>query len=149
MQGASGNNYWHWLFDIVPKIELLNANKILKKIDYFYVPNINQYVVDTFKIFNINKEKLIESQTNKHFEADEIYGLEHLYIKKGAFQKQFKNLPKWIVKFINKKFLKFKKKISCTKKLYIDRSDSKLKHYSIGNQDKLINFLKTKGYRDF
>ena len=149
VQGASGNNYWHWLFDIVPKIELLNSNKILKKIDYFYVPNINQYVVDTFKIFNINKEKLIESQTNKHLEADEIYGLEHLYIKKGVFQKQFKNLPKWIVKFINKKFLKFKKKISCTKKLYIDRSDSKLKHYSISNQDKLINFLKTKGYRDF
>ena len=149
VQGASGNNYWHWLFDIVPKIELLNSNKILKKINYFYVPNINQYVIDTFKIYNINKEKLIDSQVNKHLEADEIYGLEHLYIKKGVFQKQFKNLPKWIVKFINKKFLKFKKKISCTKKLYIDRSDSKFKHYNIGNQDKLINFLKTKGYRDF
>ena len=23
VQGSSGNNYWHWLFDILPKIEIL------------------------------------------------------------------------------------------------------------------------------
>ena len=51
VQGASGNNYWHWLFDLLPKIEILHRNNMIQHINFFYVPNLNQYVIDTLKRF--------------------------------------------------------------------------------------------------
>ena len=87
VQGASGNNYWHWLFDILPKIEILHKNKYLKKINYFYIPNISSFVLETCKIFGIKESQLINSQSYKHIQADEIYAFEHLYLKNGMFQK--------------------------------------------------------------
>ena len=149
VQGASGNNYWHWLFDILPKIEILHQNKYLKKINYFYIPNINSFVLETCKIFGIKESQLINSQSYKHIQADEIYAFEHLYLKKGMFQKQFKNIPSWITNFLNKKFSKFKKKFKCSNKVYIDRSDSKFSHFKIYNQKNIIENLKKKGFKTY
>ena len=149
VQGASGNNYWHWLFDILPKIEILHQNKYLKKINYFYIPNINNFVLETCKIFGIKESQLINSQRYKHIHADEIYAFEHLYLKKGMFQKQFKNIPVWITNFLNKKFLKFKKKFKCSNKVYIDRSDSKFSHFKIYNQKSIIEYLRKKGFKTY
>ena len=35
-QGGSGNNYFHFIFDILPKLYLLNSKINLNKIDFFY-----------------------------------------------------------------------------------------------------------------
>ena len=149
VQGASGTNYWHWLFDILPKIEILHQNKYLKKVNYFYIPNINNFVLETCKIFGIKESQLINSQSYKHIQADEIYAFEHLYLKKGMFQKQFKNIPVWVTNFLNKKFLKFKKKFKCSNKVYIDRSDSKFSHFKIHNQKNIIDYLRKKGFKTY
>ena len=45
IQGASGQNYFHWLFDLLPKIEVLNNQKKLKKIEYFLVPNMGRNII--------------------------------------------------------------------------------------------------------
>ena len=42
-QGASGNNYFHFIFDIIPKIYLLQKNLPLESVDYFYVPEIKRW----------------------------------------------------------------------------------------------------------
>ena len=54
VQGSSGNNYWHWLFDILPKIEILKKKNLLNKIDYFYLPNKNKYILDSLKIYGVS-----------------------------------------------------------------------------------------------
>jgi len=146
VQGASGNNYWHWLFDLLPKIEILHRNNMLKHIDYYYVPNLNPYVVDTLKVYGINKFQLINSQKLKHITAKKIIAIENIYFKKGFFQKQFENIPKFLIISLNDRFKEFISSKKSSKKIFIDRSDSKFKHFQLANNKEIINKLKQKNY---
>ena len=89
IQGASGQNYFHWLFDLLPKIEVLNNQKKLKKIDYFFVPNMARNIIETLKVYGIRENQLIDSQKYKHVKADQILFLENIYLRNGIFKKQF------------------------------------------------------------
>lgn len=146
VQGASGSNYYHWLFDLLPKIEILFKNDHLKKIDFFYVPTINSFILKTLKCYGIKEKQLINSSIQKHIEADEVFTFEHLYFKKGNFHNSFGIIPKWIIFFLQKKFIKLKKKISFKKYFFIDRDDSKFEHYKISNQIELKKLLKKNGF---
>lgn len=146
LQGSSGSNYWHWLYDIMPKIELLYKNDYLRKIDFFYVPDVNKFIIETFKLYGIKKNQLINSKDFKHIVADQIYVFEHLYIKEGNFVNAFEKIPKWIPFLLNRKFLKLKKKFKCSKKIFIDRSDSKFIHFKIINYKETKKFFKKKGF---
>ena len=55
-QGDSGNNYFHFIFDILPKIYLLNSKINLKKIDYFYVSDLKSWQIKIFNIIGIKKK---------------------------------------------------------------------------------------------
>ena len=147
IQGSSGSNYWHWLYDIMPKIEILYKNDYLKKIDFFYVPDVNKFIIETLKLYGIKKNQLINSKNFKHIVSDQIFAFEHLYIKKGDFMEGFTKVPKWIPNFLNTKFLKLKKKIKCSNKIFIDRSDSKFVHFKITNYKETKNYFKKKGFK--
>jgi len=149
IQGASGNNYWHWLFDLLPKIEILYINKMLNHFDYFYIPKIDNYIIDTLKIYGIEKKQLINSQKFKHIEADTISFLDNIYLKSGGFQKQFENIPINIVKKIKNRLIKYKGRKFNNKKIFIDRSDSKFNHYQLFESDKIIKTLKKKNFAIF
>lgn len=149
IQGASGNNYFHWLFDILPKIYILEKKNLLKKINYFYVPATNNYVFETLKEFGINKKQIIDSRIFKHIQANKVYAIEHLYFKCGNFHKQFKKIPKWVIFFLKKKFIKKKNKSKFQKKVYIDRSDSKFSHFQISNNKKIIDILNKIGFKAY
>ena len=146
VQGASGSNYFHWLFDLLPKIEILYKNDYLKNIDFFYVPMINSFILKTLRPYGIKKKQLINSSDQKHIEADEILTFEHLYFKKGNWHNSFETIPKWIILFLQTKFIKYKKKISIKKNFFIDRTDSKFGHYKIINQIELKTLLKKNGF---
>ena len=142
IQGASGKNYFHWLFDLLPKIEILHNQKKLKKIDYFFVPNITRNIIETLKIYGIRKNQLIDSQKYKHIQANKIFFLENIYLKNGEFQKQFENIPYIVTKTMREKLLRYKGKKFNFEKIFIDRSDSKFAHYQLYNNDKIIRKLK-------
>ena len=149
IQGASGNNYWHWLFDLLPKVEILNFSSKIKNFDYYYIPNLNKYIIDSLKVYGIKKNQLINSQKYKHLEADKVFFLENIYLKKGSFQKQFENIPYIVIKAIRNKFLKYKRKKFNYKKIYIDRSDSKFIHYHFYKNTEIIKKLKDKKFGIF
>tara|TARA_B100000989_G_scaffold49689_1_gene32691 strand:+ start:3110 stop:4168 length:1059 start_codon:yes stop_codon:yes gene_type:complete len=149
VQGASGNNYWHWLFDLLPKIEILYTNNRINYFDYYYVPRLNNYIIDTLKIYGIRQNQLINSQEFKHIETESLYFLENIYFKIGDFQSQFVNIPLNIVKSIRKRFLKYKSKKIFKKKIFIDRSDSKFTHYQFYENQKIIKKLKAKNFGIF
>ena len=146
VQGSSGNNYWHWLFDILPKIEILKKNNLLNKIDYFYLPNKNKYILNSLEMYGVKENKIINSITNKHIEADKILAFEHFYFKKGIIQDQFKNIPQWLLNLLFSIYSKKKKKIKRRNKIFIDRSDSRFKHFQIQDQKSIIKYLKTKNF---
>jgi capsular polysaccharide biosynthesis protein len=144
-QGDSGNNYFHFIFDIIPKIYLINSKINLKNIDYFYVSDPKKWQIKIFKILGINKKKLLSSKKNNHIFADEIYSVDHPWYNKGYIQKNVKKIPKWIIHHNRKIFLNNSKNI-LKKKIFLDRSQSKYNHCQINNLNDIQNLLLRKNF---
>jgi len=147
VQGVSAtNNYFHWMFDILPRLKLIKKIKNLRDIDYFYVPELKKWQKDTLSIFKIPENKFINSKKYRHIEADLVLATSHPWYSKGYMVSESKNLPSWVINWVSKKFLKFKKKTICNKKIFIDRSESINKYCQIINNDEVINCLKNLGF---
>ena len=147
VQGASGENYFHWLLDILPKIIIYQNNLSLKNINYFYLPPLKSSQIESLKLLGIAKERILNSKIYKHIKADKIIFITHPWYDKGKFHDQSWNLPVWIIKCIRKNFLKYKKKFFCSNRILIDRSESNFKHCQIINKDEIETFLIKKGFK--
>ena len=145
-QGSSGNNYFHFIFDIVPKIFLLEQKTLVSSIDYFYVPEIKSWQKEIFLLLNIDEKKLIDSKKYQHIEGDLIIATSHPWYFKGDFQSETKNIPEWIVKLNRNKFLPLAKKFNNNTKVFLDRSSSNYNHCQIENINEVMDFFKRKGF---
>ncbi len=145
-QGDSGNNYFHFIFDILPKIYLLNNSLNLKKINHFYVSNPKEWQIKIFNILGIKKEKLLSSKKYKHIHADEIYAVDHPWYNQGYIQQSVKEIPKWIILQNRKKFLK-KTKNNFKKRIFLDRSESGYNHCQIQNIDNIKKLITDKNFK--
>ena len=147
VQGASGENYFHWLLDIIPKIKICMNNYDPSEIKYFYLPPLKSSQLESLKLIGINKKKIINSKIYKHINADKIIFVTHPWYYKGKFHDQSWNLPSWIILWIRNIFLKHKKKFKCSKKILIDRSESNFNHCQIINKKQLESFLIKNGFK--
>lgn len=149
VQGASGNNYFHFLFDIITKLKLCDQVFSLKQIQYFYVPSITEWQKKIFSLFNIQKEQLIDSKIYRHIKASNLIALDHPWYKRGFVQTEIKNIPIWIVVWLRNFFLKYAKPFKCSDKIFIDRSDSDYSHCKLINNSEIIKNLKKKGFKSY
>ena len=145
-QGDSGNNYFHFIFDILPKIYLLSSKIDLKKIDYFYVTDPKRWQVKILNILGINDKKLLSSKKNKHIFAKEVYCVDHPWYSNGYIQQGVKKIPRWII-FQNRKIFLKKNKNKSKKKIFLDRSQSKYNHCQITNYDDIKNLIIKKKFK--
>ena len=144
-QGGSGNNYFHFIFDIIPKI-YISQKKLKKKIDFYYVSRPQKWQIKIFKILGVSKKKLIDSSKYKHIFADKIICIDHPWYNKGYIQNEVKRIPKWVILINRKIFLNKSVKFNSFKKVFLDRSTSKFNHCKIINQSSLNDWLKKNGF---
>ena len=144
-QGGSGNNYFHFIFDIIPKI-YISQKKIKDKIRFYYVSRPQKWQIKIFKILGVSKKKLIDSSKYKHISSDKIICIDHPWYKKGYIQNEVKKIPKWVILINIKIFLKKSKKFNSFKKVFLDRSTSKFNHCKISNQSSLDIWLKKNSF---
>ena len=76
VQGASGHNYFHFLFDILAKLILCEEKIPLGKIDYFYIHKKIEWQRKIFQLFDINTDQLISSEKYHHIISDEIIAVD-------------------------------------------------------------------------
>ena len=48
--GGGNNNYFHWLFDVLPRLKLINSFIELRKIRYFLMSAIKHKLTNLFKL---------------------------------------------------------------------------------------------------
>jgi len=142
-QGGSGNNYFHFMFDILPKIYLLKSEINLNSLDFFYLNEPKSWQLKILNELGIPKKKLLSSKKNKHILADEVYAVDHPWYNHGLIQYSLNKIPKWIVHLSRKKFLSENKKIY-PKKIFLDRSGSQYNHCQIKNLADMVSFAKKK-----
>tara|TARA_B100001057_G_scaffold56240_1_gene49872 strand:+ start:2764 stop:3840 length:1077 start_codon:yes stop_codon:yes gene_type:complete len=147
VQGASGNNnYFHWMFDVLPRLIMLEKVYNLNEVDYFYTPQIKSWQLSTLSVFNISEEKLINSNHYRHIQSDKILAVEHPWYNKGRILDQAKKIPNWIINEIASRFEEYGKKFECSNKIFIDRRESHYNHCQIVNDEEIKIYLKKKGF---
>ena len=150
VQGASGNeNYFHWMFDILPKIRLCSEHYPLKEIDFFYTPKLQGWQKMTLSVLNIDENKIINSETNRHIKVSELIIVDHPWYHKGFVLKQVELLPSWIIHWLRDVYIKCAKKFENNEKIYIDRTESKFNHCQIQNDKEVFDFLKKKDFSKY
>ena len=149
VQGASGNNYFHFLFDIVAKLRLCEEKIKLDDIDFFYVPGKFEWQKKIFSLFGIHEKRLINSQVYRHLKAKNVIAIDHPWYKKGYVQEEIYNLPDWIILFLREKFLGYRKKFKCSDKIFIDRAESLFNHCKLINNNEIIEYLSKRGFQSY
>lgn len=146
-QGASGHkNYFHWLFDILPKIKIFSEIYDLKSLDYFYLSKLEIFQQKTLKILGLERIKTLDANRYRHVQADELYAVEHPWYTKGHILEEAKYLPPWIIHWIRDSFLPSALKFDANEKIFIDRTESKFNHCQLQNNNEIKEFLINKGF---
>ena len=74
LSSLAGHVYYHWMFDILPRLELLRRSDLkFKEIDWFVVNSLSKpYQQETLNLLGIDKDKIIESDRHSHIQASEL-----------------------------------------------------------------------------
>ena len=152
LTGGGGNsNYWHWLFDVLPRLFILQNSQMKNcLIDYYFFPSLNKkFQTESLDILEISPQKRLSSKNIRHFSSDKIIITSHPYTLLNDPNLDSLNIPTWITDFLRKKFLnKLKKnensKKNFPKKIYINRKDAtiKLLRYIINENEVEKNLIK-------
>ncbi len=151
LTGGGGNsNYYHWLFDVLPRLEILKENINLDSIDYFLFPRTDlRFQKESLDLLKIPISKRLSSRTFRHIYADQIIAVDHPCFILNDPLVDPENTPEWIINFYKKDIktkINLKKKF---KKIFIDREDSKsnIKELrKIINNDEVKDFLISKKF---
>ncbi len=147
--GAAKNNYWHWIFDVLPKIGMIEKLNLKYKPDYYLLPSLKKkYQMETLLDLKIPKKKLLNGEKYKHIQCDNLLTVDHPYVFKNNPSKSIVNIPIWLIKWLRKKYVNTNSvKSNSFKKIYIDREDdSILKNRRIVNNKEVKNLLTNHGF---
>ena len=134
----SGINYYHWMFEELPRYYLLSKYK--DEIDY-YVSNysLTNYQYETLQLMNIKESKIIKSSNKYAIKATKL-----IVPYSPAYDSGY--VSTWVCDFLTDLFQPHLQ-LDSTKynsKIYIARGNSL--NRKVINEEEVINFLKNKNF---
>ncbi|MEY2832721.1 MAG: hypothetical protein RLZZ574_1979, partial [Cyanobacteriota bacterium] len=99
LSSLAGHVYYHWMFDILPRLELLRRSELkFKEIDWFVVNSLSKpYQQETLNLLGIAQDKIIESDRHSHIQASELIV--------PSFPGYLDWVPEGTIKFLRETFL--------------------------------------------
>jgi len=154
LTGGGGNyNYWHWLYDVLPRLKLCQEFLRLDLVDFFLFPSLSKkFQLETLEKLKIPKKKLLSSENFRHIKTSNLIITDHPYNVTEDPHLDAQNIPKWVIEWLKKNFIfdKATDSNNYPKKIYIDRSDSTsnvAKYRSLVNESEIKNVLKADGFK--
>ena len=135
----SGNVYFHWMVDLLPRIEILRQGINLEKIDWFVVNDYQQpFQRETLKSLGVKEEKILASDRHSHIQAEELVV--------PSYSGSLGWLQPWGLKFLRKVFLKDIniKNSDFSERIYIGRGNARYRR--IMNEAEVVEILGKLGF---
>ena len=141
----SGNNYYHWMFEVLPRTEIIKqAGFSIENIDHFIVNSYTSaFQYQTLARLGISREKIIEIEKHSHVSCEKLIATPRLKATGGNIGGYF------VCNFLQKEIgskntlkngLKFEK-------IYISRAKN---HYrQVINETDIIEILVNFGFKVF
>jgi capsular polysaccharide biosynthesis protein len=135
---AGCNNYYHWMIDVLPRIQLLKLAGFFEIIDYFVIDYSElAFQRETLKKIGIEESKIIRSNNQWDFHIK----VEKLYVP--SLPSVLSTVTKWQSEFLSNSF--HKNEVSTTsKKLFISRR--KTNGRNLKNEEEIFAYLQKKGF---
>ena len=142
LSATGGYAYYHFMFDVLPRIHLLHKAEIeFDNIDYFLV---NSYQAafhrEMLGKLGISEKKILESSKYPHIKADKLV----LPSLPGVMGYP----PDWACQFLSKEFLncqQITKRLNGVERIYISRE--KASRRKVINEKDIVNFLSQLGFK--
>lgn len=139
LSAPSGRGYYHWMFDVLPRIQLLRAGGYdLDAVDKFFINSyISKFHVETLNRIGIPRNKIIESHINPHIQADKLI-VPSLVGNTGS-------IPGYACDFLRNEFLNNNAgNVQPSRRLYINRGQ--VAHRRVINEPEIVELLKLSGF---
>jgi|ERR1035437_1131570 capsular polysaccharide biosynthesis protein len=137
---AGSKTYYHWMFDILPRIHLIEKSGLIDNIDYYILPKLElQFQKETIKYWGIPENKIITlDNVNNNISA------ESLIIP--SLPSYLGTVNKWSILYLREKINSIPAPSEGKyKKIYISRSNSETRR--LLNEPEIIDDLKQKGFQ--
>jgi hypothetical protein len=131
LSGITEDNFFHWIFDVMPKLYALEKFSSLRKLPIIVRNPLNKYQIEMFKIFGVKNEIIYTN--GKSFKAKNLFV--PVLPSPPAYSKP-------VITWLKKKFFTKVKKNPLNKKnrIYISRKDAK--HRKVINDQQISDCLK-------
>jgi capsular polysaccharide biosynthesis protein len=139
LSAPAGRGYYHWMFDVLPRIQLLRAAGYdLNSIDKFLINNyVSRFHIETLNMIGIPRNKIMESQLNPHLQADTLI-VPSLVGDTGS-------VPRYACDFLRNEFLpKIPKTNNHSKRIYVNRGQ--VWHRRVANEPEIVDTLQQYGF---
>ena len=141
LSGLAGHVYYHWMIDIIPRIELIQRSGIeIGEIDWFVVNSLSKpFQRETLELLGIPKAKIIESDRHSHIQATEMIV--------PSFPGYLDWVPQGTVKFLRQAFMS-QVNLNNTgigNKVYISRAKSR--NRQLVNELEVSELLYSEGFQ--
>lgn len=140
LAGLLNDTYFHWMFDILPRLELLHQSGIeITEIEKYLVSTRLPFQQETLNLFGIPTTKILETHKYPHIQAKKLLV--------PSFPSTIAWMPKWVCDFLRTKFLPqtTNAKTEKIERLYISRKDTANRR--IINEDEIIDLLSKFGFQ--
>ncbi|MGC1199139.1 MAG: tetratricopeptide repeat protein [Geitlerinemataceae cyanobacterium] len=137
--GLSANVYFHWMVDILPRLEILRQGGWnWDKIDKFVVNQCRQpFQKETLKRMGIPEHKIIESDRHPHIQADRLIV--------PSFPGDLGLPSPWVIQFLRRTFMAEKVAAKAyPERIYISRT--KARYRRLFNEAEVLALLQAYGF---
>ena len=140
LSGLAGHVYYHWMMDIIPRIDILRRSGIdIEEIDWFVVNNIDRdFQKETLEFLGIPTNKIMVSDRHSYIQADELIV--------PSFPGHLDWVPKSTITFLRKTFLPARNRNSeSPKRIYISRAQARGR--LVINEEEVIEVVSQLGFQ--
>jgi len=136
---AGGSIFYHWLYQLLPRIELIRrAGIALDGVDYFLVNDLaGRYKLETLQAIGIGRDKLLLSSELRYVQVRELIA-PSVVLRAGCY-------PEWMRSFLRRTFLSETDAVrNAAKRLYLSRGEAKYRR--VLNEDAVCDVLRQYGF---
>ncbi|NJR64704.1 MAG: DUF563 domain-containing protein [Leptolyngbyaceae cyanobacterium CRU_2_3] len=140
LAGLSGHNYFHWMVDILPRLELLRQHGVdWESIDWFWINRLDHpFQRETLSALGISPTKVLESDQHPYIQADQLVV--------PSFAGHLGWLDPWALEFLRNAFLSVRpsSQVDSPQRIYISRAQAD--HRRVLNEAEVIHALLPFGF---
>lgn len=150
--------FGHWFNDIVGRLIILQKSDI--EYDWLYAPKYASYMKQTYELYGVPLEKIIDSVENQHIQAEMLIvpsvSMRRISCKSDPVYDIYPTTyywPNWITQSVRSKFLPIAQNISklkkhnFSKKVFISRKDAIVR--KMLNEDEVFALFEKKGFKRY